>query len=101
MTKNNAEKKLAAVSGFGLARGPFVSILLDEETILQMTPEEARHHAMCVLQCAEAAETDGFLVEHFKANMPRLTSDQQMRYSAELLRDFRSFRDKLRRRNTV
>jgi hypothetical protein len=84
------------VSGRNLE--PYVQIVLvyddgTEEQITQWTPEEAYHHAMCVLGAVEAANTDAFLVSFLtdkeKIGMP-------LEATGAVLQDFRLWRDRRR-----
>lgn len=92
------EKHLEAISGFGGKRGPFVTLLLDGEQIIQMSVAEAQHHAMCVLEAAESAETDGFIAEYVRQNFvdPAEAPEMAHRMTAVILKDFRAYRDKAR-----
>lgn len=87
-----------ATSGFGHKRGPFVTLSLNGADLIQMDVEEARSHAMAVLECAEAAETDGYIVDYARRNFiaegesPELASRQL----AAILMDYRAYRDVLR-----
>lgn len=87
-------RKIEATSGFGRAIGPFVTLSLDGDDIVQMSVEEARHHAMCVLQAAEAAETDGMIVQ-FMANVLGERPDRVN--NVAVLAEFRKIRDIARR----
>jgi len=66
---------------------PFVQLLLDEEIIAQMSPEQARDHARAVTEAAEAAEQDAFLME-FAQRKIGLGFDE----AGKLLIAFRQFR---------
>lgn len=94
------EKKLDAMSGCGLNRGPFVTLLLNDQELIQMSVEEARHHAMCVLEAAESAETDGFIATYVKDNFvpPEEPPEAAFQMTASILKHFREFRDKNRKR---
>lgn len=48
-------------SGINQKGEPFVQLLLGEQIIGQMDPEQARDHARRMLEAAEAAEQDAFL----------------------------------------
>lgn len=49
-------------SGVNAAGEPFVQLLRGGGVIGQMSPEQARDHARAVLEAAEAAEQDAFLL---------------------------------------
>lgn len=85
-------KTLWVTSMYGQkTRQPIVVLTMPAGETLQMQPEEAREIAGNILQAAEAAETDAFIYEHFKA-VARLTDDQ----CAVLLNEFRKDREKRR-----
>jgi hypothetical protein len=54
----------------------------------QLSPEEARAHALKILECAESAETDAFVVEFFEKIL-KSTRDQAI----QILMEFRNFRE--------
>jgi len=56
---------------------------------LTISPNEARALALNILECADAAETDGFLVEFFKGEMEQ--PDQTV---IVVLMQFREYRKK-------
>lgn len=56
----------------------------------QLTPAEAREHAMKVLAAADAAESDAFLVQ-FMAQKIGVDKPQQ----AMMLQEFRKFREEM------
>jgi len=80
-------------SNFGYrTQKPFVSITVQsKEFHVQMSPAAARALAMNLLQAAEAAETDAFLVGFFKSRI-----DMNERNIATILLDFRDWRDAAR-----
>ena len=53
----------------------------------QLSCDEAREHARGILECAEAAETDAFLVEFF------VKIGASRDYAVRMLTEFRSFRE--------
>ena len=54
----------------------------------QLTCEEAREHARGVMECAEAAETDAFLVEYFVDELKL-----EFERAVMMMRQFRGFRE--------
>lgn len=62
---NNAkrERVLWHQSGVSPKGEPFVQLILDNEVIAQMSPEQARDHARTLTEAAEAAEQDAFLID--------------------------------------
>jgi hypothetical protein len=54
----------------------------------QFSPEEARKHALKILECADAAETDAFIVDFFVKRL-----GQKFEQSLRILQDFRAFRE--------
>lgn len=55
----------------------------------QLTCEEARKHALGVLECAEAAETDAFIVEFFHQEL-----GMERDKAIGILVSFRGYREK-------
>lgn len=49
-------------SGVNPKGEPFVQLLLGDEIIAQLDPEQAREHAQAILEATEAAEQDAFLM---------------------------------------
>lgn len=49
-------------SGVSPTGEPFVQLLRGTEIVCQMSPEQARDHARTVIEAAEAAEQDAFLL---------------------------------------
>lgn len=74
-------------SGVNRAGEPFVQLILGEKIIAQQSVEEAREHAHAMLEAAEAAEQDAFLVSWVKTH---IGADE--RAAAGLLNDFRNWR---------
>ena len=72
---------------------PYVSVRFRDEAV-QMTIAQARHHALLVLECIEAATSDAFLVEFMRAKVG-IEED----HIVPLLAEFRKFREKLARRD--
>jgi len=81
-------------SGYGgNTQKPFVMMESEElDTPIQMDPATARELALNLLQCADAAESDGFIVEFMKKE---LKADD--RHTIVLLREFRKFREQSRK----
>ena len=76
---------------------PYVDIVMiyddgTEEKVTQWTPEEAYHHAMAVLGCVEAANTDAFLVSFLTDPTVGMELNKAMR----VLIDFRKWRERRR-----
>ena len=60
---------LWASSGYGAnTRQPFVTIHW-KDVVVQCSPDEARQFASAIIQAAEAAEQDGFMVEFTKESV--------------------------------
>lgn len=83
-----AESIYGSESREGLVR---ISYGLDFE--LSLTPDEARHFAMSLLQSADAAESDHFIMEWLEKRI----GVPEFQKRVEVLRDFRVLRDQLRR----
>lgn len=92
-TVSLTEQRVVVGSGFGATtRQPYVALSVNgQET--KMTPAKAREIAMMLLSAADAAESDGFLVEWMGAEAG--LNDQQR---VMLLREFRAYRDQERAR---
>lgn len=71
MTNQPGDQMFLVSSGYGgNTKRPFVQMqhpAIDRP--LTISPNEARALAMNLLECADAAETDGFIVEFFKGDM--------------------------------
>jgi len=79
-------------SGYGgNTRKPFV--MMEAEALdrpMQLSPAEARDLALNLLQAADAAEGDAFLVEFFRKEL-----GQDDKVAASILHQYREFRKKL------
>lgn len=85
------QRTIWAISIYGaIEQRGIVEVRLKDKRI-QMLPEEARDFAHNILEAAEAAETDEFMVEFMKQD----GGDARSAYKLLLL--FRDFRDKKRR----
>ena len=81
-------KTLWGSSGYGVkTKEPFVNIAMPGGEYVQLDIEGARHHALAVLECAEAAVQDAFLVEWVKDATK--TNDQG---AGVLLNEYREWR---------
>jgi hypothetical protein len=60
------ERTLWHQSGVNKNGEPFVQLLIDDEVLCQLSPEEARDHAKNVLEATEASEQDAFMLDFFK-----------------------------------
>lgn len=85
---------LEVSSGFGHnTQMPYVQVLIQKaDWMTQMSPEDARKLAFNLLQAADGAESDGFLVTFFRETI----GIDDMRAVASLLVEFRDYRKKLR-----
>lgn len=84
--------ELWAYSIFGAElRKGLVKLVYDKNVIAMVSPAEARSWALNILEAAEAAETDEFLMSVFKEKVglddPRAVA---------ILADFRKYREKRR-----
>lgn len=79
-------------SNFGhRTQKPFVMVTVGEQDFMaQMSPDEARALAMNLLQCADASETDAFLVTFLRKRVG--ANDQAV---VGILQDFREWRAQL------
>lgn len=82
-------------SGFGhRTRQGYVQVIIEAADFMtQMPPETARDLAQNLLTAAEAADSDRFLMTFM---MERVGADEQR--AAQILMDFREWREKERRR---
>jgi hypothetical protein len=79
-------------SGYGgNTRQPYVELCLNDQSV-QITPMKAREIAGNLLEAAEAAEGDGFLVE-FMSNFA-----EEPEHAVGLLVEFREFREQQRKK---
>lgn len=98
MTKNEMIEEQGITfevsSGFGHnTQMPYVQVLIQKaDWMTQMSPEDARKLAFNLLQAADGAESDGFLVTFFRETI----GIDDMRAVASLLVEFRDYRKKLR-----
>jgi hypothetical protein len=78
-------------SGFGhRTQAPFVQVLIEAADFMtQMSPGDARALAMNLLNAADAAESDGFLISFMREKIG--AADYQI---AGVLEDFRKWREK-------
>lgn len=53
----------------------------------QLSCEEARQHALRIMECAEAAESDAFFIEWLQTNL-----SFSMETAVQMLENFRSYR---------
>lgn len=74
-------------SGVNRAGEPFIQLIIGEKVIAQQSVQQAREHALAILEAAEAAEQDAFLVHWAKTKIGVNESA-----AAGLLQDFRNFR---------
>jgi hypothetical protein len=87
-----AEERVSVSSGYGAnTKRPFVALQIGDRKPHQWSPDEARRVAGLLLQCAEAAEGDAFVVEWFTEHAG-LTLPQ----AGQLLQDFRATRERHR-----
>jgi hypothetical protein len=84
---DKADKRLWHQSGVNKTGQPFVQLILNEQIIGQMTPEEARDHARAITEAAEAAEQDAFMMQFLqeKIGLPFESAGQ-------VLVEFRAYR---------
>ena len=87
-------KTINVTSGYGgNTHQPFVEIKTNKlKEPLQISPEEARDLAANLLQAAEAAEQDAFIVE-FHSEFIEGTPQKKSTFGASMLVEFRKWRD--------
>ncbi len=78
-------------SGFGHnTQAPYVQVLIKAaDWMTQMSPADARRVAINLLQCADAAESDGFLIGFLQG----IIGVEDMRAVVSLLVQFREYRE--------
>lgn len=74
-------------SGVNRQGEPFVQLIRGTEVIAQMSIGQARDHGAAMIESAEAAEQDAFLVHWLKAKVG--VGDPE---AAGMLKDFRDYR---------
>jgi len=96
--KSNRKPKAIEARSVVSARNlePYITVFLlyddgTEEPVTQWTPEDAMHHARAVMETAEAAISDAFLVSFLTAKIG-VTVEEAVR----VLPDFRAWRDRAR-----
>jgi hypothetical protein len=83
--------RISVKSGYGAnTRQPYVELYLGDQMV-QLTPLKAREIAGYLLEAAESAEGDGFLVEYI-SKIGELPTEQ----AAGVLVEFRQFREQQR-----
>ena len=75
-------------SGVNQDGDPFVQLILDGEIIGQFSTDEAREHAHAMVEAAEAAEQDAFIVFYAKTRI-----GAKPKAAVKLLQDFREWRN--------
>lgn len=78
-------------SGFGYnTQAPYVQVLIKKaDWMTQMSPATARELALNLMACADAAESDGFLVNFLR----KTVGVEDMRAIATILMEFREYRE--------
>lgn len=76
-----------AQSSYGARTRQPIVVLRHQDWVLQVSPEEAREIALSILEAAESARSDAFLVEWVKASCG---ADDEG--AARLLHEFRNWR---------
>lgn len=77
-----------AAAIFGEKTGkPYVELRLAAQVIVQWSPADARHHAMAVLEAAEAAEQDAFMVAYLTERV-----GGEVPAAIGVLQEYRAFR---------
>lgn len=83
------EKTFWVTSMYGYKnRAPLVTLTVPDGGMHQMAPDEARHLALNLIECAEAAEQDGFIIEWAMTKFSLKEEQATM-----ILGDFREWRE--------
>lgn len=87
----NKETTFWVTNGFGHnTQQPFVQVLIERaDFVTQMSPANARELALNLLEAAEAAESDGFLITFLRKNI-KVNDGHAI---ALVLLEFRKWRD--------
>lgn len=82
-------------SGFGhRTQEPYVQVIVHRADFMtQMPPQTARELAMNLLTCADAAESDGFLVGFVRKVMRNVIGAENPEAVAQILMEFRAYRE--------
>jgi len=83
------ERVLWHQSGVNKHGEPFIQLLMDDEPICQLTPEEARDHAKNILEATEASEQDAFMLEFMQKKV-----GLDVARAMQVIIDFRMWREK-------
>jgi hypothetical protein len=75
-------------SGVNKHGEPFIQLLMDDDVICQLSPEEARDHAKNILEATEASEQDAFMLEFMQQ---RVGLDVQR--AMQIIVNFRKWRE--------
>ena len=75
-------------SGVNKHGEPFVQLLIEEEVICQLTPEQARDHAKNLLEATEASEQDAFLLHFFSEQI-----GAGKNHAMQIIVEFRKWRE--------
>lgn len=86
-------------SGYGAQRKAYVQLVWGEK-VAQLTPDEARAHALRILECAAAAETDAFLLEWTRETVfgdtrgraAGMSDEDKLTAAAQIMAAFREWR---------
>jgi hypothetical protein len=94
MPEKPEPKTLMHQTGVNKHGEPFVQLLLVKEGqpdqfIAQLSPQDCRDHALAILEAAEAAEQDGFLVDFARNEL-----GMKLEEAGKILLGFRAYREK-------
>ena len=78
---------MAPVRGVNQKGEPFVQLLRGMHIIAQMSPEQARDHGRAIIEAAEAAERDSFLLDLLQTKV-----GLDFNAAGNVLADFRRYR---------
>lgn len=84
---SKAETTFWAQSSYGMRAKQPIVVLRHQDWVLQVSPAEARQIALSILEAAESARSDAFLVEWVKVSCG---ADDEG--AARLLHEFRNWR---------
>jgi hypothetical protein len=85
---SRSEQIIGSQSGVNPKGEPFIQLTLDGRMIAQMNPEQVRDFALGLIEAAEAAEQDAFILDFMQK-----TVGLDLNRAGQVLLDFRRYRE--------
>ena len=82
------ERVLWHQSGVNKHGEPFIQLLMNDDVICQLSPEEARDHAKNILEATEASEQDAFMLDFMQKKV-----GLDVQRAMQVIVDFRHYRE--------